>query len=156
MNTRGEFPPMMKRQGARKSNEHEVVLSFADSDEVRANAVYDTGTDDNWMSDSLSKTLGLQRLDVREERYTDFQNRPFKSSISVRGYWHYGRQTHEVDFRIIPNPPFVILFGNKTLLKLGIVSIERLDEEYRKPALVLAKDKQNPGKSKFLLSKLAT
>ena len=59
---------MMKRQGARKSNEHEVVLSFADSDEVRANAVYDTGTDDNWMSDSLSKTLGLQRLDVREER----------------------------------------------------------------------------------------
>jgi hypothetical protein len=148
MNTRGEFPSMMKRQGARESNEHDVILSFADSDEVPVIAVYDTGTDDNWMSDSFCRTLGLQRFDVREESYKDFQNRSFKSHISVRGYWHYGRQTREVDFRIIPDPPFVVLFGNKTLLKFGIVSIARPDEEYRKPALVLAKDRQNPSKSK--------
>ena len=139
---------MMKRQGAQKSNEHEVVLSFADSDEVLVIAVYDTGTDDNWMSDSFSKRHGLQRFDVREESYKDFQNRSFKSNISVRGYWHYGHQTREVDFRIIPDPPFVVLFGNKTLLKFGIVSIEKPDEEYRNPALVLTKDSQKPGKSK--------
>src|SRR5271168_2600714 len=116
MNTRGEFPPMMKRQGARKSNENDVVLAFADSDEVPVIAIYDTGTDDNWMSDSLSKKLGLQRLDISEGTYTDAQSRSFKSKIFVRGYWHYGHKTREVDFRIIPNPPFAVLFGYKTLL----------------------------------------
>ena len=140
---------MITRRGAREPNQREVLLSFADSAEIRVTAIYDTGTDANWMSDSLSKRLGLQRSVVPKEIYRDVGNRPLESNISVRGYWHYGRQTHGVDFRILPDPPFVVVFGYMTLFQLGIVEIRGLGEERQKTFLVLTKDNPHPGMSRF-------
>jgi hypothetical protein len=107
---------------------------------VDVTALYDTGTEDNWMSGETVKRIGISQFYPDEDTsVVTFNGEEFKSSFIVEAKLALEEDCRSPSFlfHVAPtNSPFEVLLGYKLLLEEGIITI---NDKWPKRALVLAK-----------------
>jgi hypothetical protein len=117
-------------------------------------ATLDTGTDDNWIDETLLETLTLEpRLEATEEEFMDFSGKTVKSIAMVDIPWCSAggnRKIRKHKFRIAKSAPFDVVLGNQLLFKdEGIFVFNRI-------AWILAKKNPTEGKYNPMIKGLLT
>lgn len=115
-----------------KQNKRMIKLSFSNQKVWEGEALFDTGSEENWMSKALSKQLQLPLNPHLEASYVGIQGEDMTSSMSVQGTWHWDHQTHSVTFRIAANPPISVIFGYPFLKKMKLVDFEKSTKKHAK------------------------
>ncbi len=89
--------------------------------------IYDTGTEDNWVSWDTIRRFNLPTLEDQDEgSRIDFNGQPVESDGIVETEWlrNGTGSSRSVIFHIARNGPFDALFGYKLLIEEKIITIK--------------------------------
>lgn len=107
-------------------------------------ATLDTGTPDNWIDETLLKTLSLDaKLESITTEFLDFSGKTVRSSATVDIPWCAAGGSRKVRthrFRVAQSAPFDVVLGGRLLL------VEEGILVFNKTAWILAKKNPSEGK----------
>jgi len=130
------------------SNKRLIKLSFSNQKVWEGEALFDTGSDENLMSEALSKHLQLPLNPHLEASYVGIQG-SMTSSMSVQSTWHWNHQTHSVTFRIAADPPISVIFGYPFLKEMKLVDFEESTQKHAKLVVPVLKNTKRETKGRI-------
>ena len=95
-------------------------------------AKFDTGTDENWISQEALDLLKLKSRDAASAKFLTFNHETFKSNKEVIIIWGgFGNSViRETPFRVVANAPFKVVIGKNYPPNEGIFPINRGNDAF--------------------------